>query len=391
MNILEFINFDEDVDFDSLSNNVHKDNKIIKKINEKCNEKIIKKKGKSTKLKDSIAKKINIIDKEKFYKKDLNLSSIATDCVNVNNLKKIQKKILLFENQMSVLKKYNITISTMTLNCKLLTNVDLINFGKYVETTPDGIYSIRYIEPKKKLKNGKYTCNKIIHNTLDDNELSKISKTMKDALARKDGRGIFFNQNPVLMVPQNNIKHGPIDIKIFRNGSVHATGCKSMMDFYCVGTKLIEILKNPKNENKPFVLDTEKIKLSSIKIQMINTNYHINYSINIYLLVNLLENNHKYATENYIEWKWKPAVGHCCINTKFTNNDGNKTSIFIFQSGAIIITGCQTIDHVINGKIFIDKIFNLYKSKVRIPVLDWDIIKNDVDKKIKSIKKTGKK
>ena len=122
-----------------------------------------------------------------------------------------------------------IKISTITLDCKLGVVIDIDKLAKYVVLREDGIVSIKYGDRKNPATN----------------------RTIV-AVKKKQSNRNFFNQVTILMKPTNNIKKNYINIKVFNNGSVQATGCTDIDDFNNVINTLIGILKKGqdiKNKN----------------------------------------------------------------------------------------------------------------------------------------------
>ena len=120
---------------------------------------------------------------------------------------------------------------------------------------------------------------------------------------------------------------------------------------------------------KPFAgtpenLDVSKVK--NIKIRMINSNFSIGFKVNRDQLYQLL------LSEN-VDCRYEPCV-HACVNIKYKYDAENVISIFIFESGAIIITGAKNKDHIIKAYNFtVDKLYTYYNKIVKND--DYDIIK----------------
>ena len=248
----------------------------------------------------------------------------------------------------------NLMISTITttgkINCKMI----LENISKYIVLSNEGILSIKYGGKIKKIKKKKIK--------------SKRKKTTR----------CFENQLSIEMRVINDRK---INIKIFKNGSFQMTGCKSLDDCNLVLNKLIDILNTNVATvednlivNKPFYeeLEGSEMKVISFRIDMINSNYNVNYYINRNSLYEILQ------TQKVI-CRHEPCV-HPCVNIKFLIEDENKiVSIFVFQSGNIIITGAKNQDQICKAYYYIsdilDKNYSTIVKKDIMNLLDSNDIK----------------
>ncbi len=279
-----------------------------------------------------------------------------------------------------ILKDNNITISTITLDCKLHTLVDVNKFAKNVILREDGIVSVKFGN----------------RNDLVTNRTIVVLKNKKKPSTRN-----FYNQATILMKPTNNPERNYINIKVFKNGSLQMTGCKDMDDFNNVTSTLIDILKKgrdvkTKNGTKvhiDFVEDVDKIGIYDVKIRMINSNFKLNYKVDRKKLYHLLKKNHKQSTKDtdigHVECIYKPKGGHSCVNIKYMYDDKHKPSIFVFQTGAVIITGAKNLNHIIMAYYFINKILAKYYNEIRIIDLDKNTVEAEIAKffkKNKSVK-----
>jgi len=275
------------------------------------------------------------------------------------------------------LEDHNILISTITLDCKLHTLIDIDAFSKNIGLKEDEIASIKIGTRKNPATN-----RTII-----------LSKTKKKQSSKN-----FYNQVTILMRPMNNPSRNYINIKVFKNGSLHMTGCKDMSDFNNVSSTLIKILKKganivEKNGNQKHIEYVDKpddIGIFDVKIRMINSNFKQGYKIDRKKLAKLLRKNHKKNTKDkeigYVECKYQPTGGHSCVNIKYKYDEKNKPSIFVFQTGAIIITGAKNLNHIIMAYHFIQKILNKYYDEVKIIELDQKAVQAELIKFFKNKK-----
>lgn len=262
------------------------------------------------------------------------------------------------------LKRHKIFISTITLDCKLHTKIYVHTFAKNIELCKDGIVSIKY---------GK-------RNDIATNRTIVIIKAKK-----KPSKKIFYNQVTILMKPTNNPDRNYINIKVFKNGSLQMTGCKDMEDFNNVSDRLIRILKKGKDINGQhfkYIKEPKKIGVFDVRIRMINSNFRLDYKIDRKILARLLRKNHSLKSKDpdlgYIEHKYDPTGGHSCVNIKFHYDENNRPSIFVFQTGAIIITGAKNLHHIIKAYRFVKEILDRYYHEIKIIELDPDEVNAEI-------------
>lgn len=307
-------------------------------------------------------KKINIIV-EKPHVADYDESTDSDDCVlsdvdysNNNNL------MASYLEAKKFLVEHGIKISTITLDCKLHTLIDVDIFSKNVTLRENGIVSVKFGNRKDPATN------------------RTIITTKKP---KKQSTKNFFNQVTILMKPLNNPGRNYINIKVFKNGSLQMTGCKDMDDFNNVTNRLIKILKrghnvktkNGKVSNIKFIHSPDDIGIFNIKIRMINSNFKLDYCIDRKKLDRLLKKYHSKNTTDkeigYVDYKYDPTGGHSCVNIKYHYDNVNKPpSVFVFRTGSIIITGAKTLNHIISAYHYILSILNRYYDEIKIVKLD---------------------
>lgn len=149
----------------------------------------------------------------------------------------------------------------------------------------------------------------------------------------------FYNQITLVYQDQYSNKN----IKIFPNGSIHVTGCASPLDCDKILSQLNLLIK--------LILGVPDATYTPPRIVMINTNFSLNQSINLYKLIEKVEDDDRF------EWDYNPAQ-YSALKLKFKPLPGMKrVASNIFSSGEIIITGAQTLKEiayaykVINEKI----------------------------------------
>ena len=142
-------------------------------------------------------------------------------------------------------------------------------------------------------------------------------------------------------------------IKIFPNGSIQVAGCSDLFDCNRIIKQLSFLLK--------IVLDIkEEIPTDSFRVVMINSNFSLNYNIN---LIELYRHflSHKLFSVTFdpdrysaVKIKFKPA------------SDMKKVTVSIFGTGKIIITGAQTLNEIAYAYNIINKHIMVNHEKIKV-------------------------
>lgn len=222
----------------------------------------------------------------------------------------------------------NVTISTMSATCKLGTTVNLEVIHKNIKLNEDNVLSIKY---------------KDMYETLLP--AVKKGKSKKNNKVRN-----FFNQ--ITMVIRAGGER-TVNLKLFCNGSVQMTGCKRVEDCHAVIHTLIDMLKGIN-----LAVDNEKIGMQGFKIDMINSNFKVDYMINRREL-------HTHISKIPDVYSRFDPNNHAGLIIKyFANNDNKKgISVFVFESGNIIITGAKNQNHILVAHKFITDVLKQYDVK----------------------------
>lgn len=256
----------------------------------------------------------------------------------------------------------DLSISTMTIICKFNTKFNIQNIGKYLDLNINDIVSISYC---------------------DEGELQLRSLIKKPIRKRVKPikKNSFYNQATLLIKSVHDKKE--INTKIFKNGSVQMTGCKSIigtievLNTLCIKLKKIKGIIDPNSLDKiilmPYVSDQEKLSIDAMYdfgVCMINSGFHIGFKIDREALYNIL-------VEEKIEAKYDLDT-HACVNIKYKykNDDRRKISIFVFASGSIIITGATTCNHILEAYEFIS--MKLIKNYQKIRFVNTIGDKDDI-------------
>jgi len=344
--------------------------------------------GSKTSKKKSIPEKTETINVDKIFniintdnKRQTENNNPEPQKISCNTDNASQEMYNTYNDAKQFLSDHNIIISTITLDCKLHTLINVDVFSKNVDLIDGEIVSVKYGN-----RNDTATNRTII-------TIPPKKKTSKKA---------FYNQVTILMKPKNNRARNYINIKVFKNGSLQMTGCKDMDDFNNVAHTLINILTKGKDiynrhgkirKHINYIESPAKIGLFDIKIRMINSNFNMPYKIDRKKLSKLLTKYYgKYTKDKeigYVEHKYSPNSTHSCVNIKYKDiatgtslipDNIKRPSIFVFQTGSIIITGAKNLQHIIASYIFIQLILEKFLNKVKIIDLDPVAIRKELVK-----------
>ena len=295
---------------------------------------------------------------------------------------------------------YDLDISTTTITCCIGTDINVENIGLYFNDFDDIII-------------GKRFGNRVINN------LVNIKKVRNGKKKKRKEKKNFYNQvslifrSCVLMgvdADDISLKESTktVNIKLFINGSIQMTGCKHLDNVKNSLEILFERLKITKAiltkdleyTEKPFVADKSKLDIKLVNkfcIQMINTNFNMQFQINRKNLYQLLIDNNIDASidplvkanksqltnlmkDLNIDATFDP-ITHACVNIKYhlKNNSSKTISIFVFESGSITIAGSNSSDEVLEVYNFINKFilinYNKLLTKDITPLLLYEFIK----------------
>ncbi len=220
---------------------------------------------------------------------------------------------------------YDLKIATITLTCKLHTAIYVRDIGHYMSLSMKDVVCV------------KYGPDKIVRS------LIKLKKNYNNTGKKKKN---FQNQVSVMIRIKNKRN---IHVKLFSNGTMQITGCKTIYNFVEVMKilckKLLDIkfiynLTTRKTVKKTFITEPDNItieNISNLDIRMINSSFHVGFMIDRVITYQLLLS--KGHECNYDQ------CSHAGVNLKY-KCDGEDVSIFLFESGSIIITGAKNKTHI---------------------------------------------
>jgi TATA-box binding protein (TBP) (component of TFIID and TFIIIB) len=120
-------------------------------------------------------------------------------------------------------------------------------------------------------------------------------------------------------------------VKIFPNGALQVAGCADLIDCRVFTRQLCLILR---------IVYNVDMTPEDFRIVMINANFSLNHSINLYRATELFQNA-SFDPDRYSAVK---------IKYRATNK---QTTTSIFASGAVIVTGANTIEDIMETYKFI--------------------------------------
>ena len=270
----------------------------------------------------------------------------------------------------------DLIISTATVTMKVNVFFNVENIGLYFNDFDNILIGKRY-------------GNRVVNNLIN------IKKIKSGKKKKRNEKKNFYNQvslifrtctlmgiDPTTISQKEGLK--TVNVKLFINGSIQMTGCKHLdnirnsLEILFNKLKITKVIldKNMEYNEKPFVVDTTLLTINNVNkfyIQMINTNFNIQFHINRSKLFQLL-------LDNNIDASFDPII-HACVNIKYyLNNTKPKTiSIFVFESGSITIAGSNSCSEILEAYNFINKFiltnYSLLLTKDITPNLIIEFIK----------------
>jgi len=270
----------------------------------------------------------------------------------------------------------DLAISTTTVTMKVNVFFNVENIGLYFDDFDNILIGKRY-------------GNRVVNNLIN------IKKIKSDKKKKRKEKKNFYNQvslifrtctlmglDPSKISQKEGLK--TVNVKLFINGSIQMTGCKhldnirSSLELLFEKLKITKVILNKNMEfiEKPFVIDTTLLNINNVNnfyIQMINTNFNIQFHINRSKLFQLL-------LDNNIDASFDPII-HACVNIKYylISKKTKTISIFVFESGSITIAGSNSCSEILEAYNFINKFilsnYNVLLTKDITPNLIIDFIK----------------
>jgi len=268
-----------------------------------------------------------------------------------------------------------VRISTKVVLCSLGIDINLDTFFKNIEpyTNEEKNYKIISLEYMDNVAKG-----------LPKQKKKKQSQANSSLIKKRQS---FYNQVTIIV---EHIKS--INIKIFRNGSIHITGIvdedlgKKAIQFLCDEINQIYIKDQSITNN-----NISDLGVHNWKVVLINSDFTCNFKIRREKLFEILDTKCglvvNYESDNYpgvkTSYYWNEAdkektgickckIGKTCsgkgLGTISDNDSCRKITISIFQSGKIIITGARDNNQIKDAYEFITKILRENYFEVARPI-----------------------
>ena len=240
----------------------------------------------------------------------------------------------------------NLRISTMTQIAEISSKINLNNLYKYLEPTD----TIRYLSFGSELSKGEIT--------------KKIKKPRKDKEKK-----FFYNQITIHIFFEKIV-----NVKIFNNGRIQMTGLKSSEQGKEVIKIFLEEVNKLSEEYKKEIYEVSNPKFTWIKTVLINSDFDLHYKVDREALHRSIIDEGYYSSFEpciypgvnikYYYNKFKENNGICdcekMCNGKGKDNTCKKITVAVFNSGKIIITGGNSMEHI---EIAYNFIYNFIESR----------------------------
>jgi TATA-box binding protein (TBP) (component of TFIID and TFIIIB) len=253
-------------------------------------------------------------------------------------------------------------ISTITVTGSINTDVELqLFYDALCLNTPE---EISYLEFGK--------------NKHDLQSVGIYSKYVKKKTKATKPKNRFDNQLTIVLM-LNEYRY---NVKLFKNGNVQMTGVKSVEGGKLAIDYLIELMKLKYKEDERLSKNMNNICNDNYRIRLINSDFKVSFEIRLDKLYSIITDKYKincsYEPCIYpgakIEYYY-PTNGFCLCK-EFCNGKSDackKITIAVFQSGCIIITGANKIEHINIAYEFICDILKenktfIHRNKLQLPV-----------------------
>jgi TATA-box binding protein (TBP) (component of TFIID and TFIIIB) len=245
----------------------------------------------------------------------------------------------------------------MRASTKLATEINILNIEKLLQLNTDDVLTVKMNDEKIR------TLIPVKKKNKREKSLSKPKKAVNH----------FYNQITIVMRINSGTyidlyEEPTINLKLFRNGAIQMSGCKTIKNINIVLNKLLIKLKEVKAKiednkivEKKYVEDINKLSIVHFQINMINSNYKVNMQIDRAKLYNLL-------LKKKIKSSFEPCI-RACVIIKFcpdaaVNPEGKEISIFVFQKGNIIITGARKREHILSAYKYMNNILVTHSDEI---------------------------
>ncbi len=206
---------------------------------------------------------------------------------------------------------------------------------------------------------------------------SKITDTDNSQARSAGSSDNFFNQITVVMnipIDYNSSTTKDVNIKLFKNGSIQVSGIKSIPQCNIMINKLVELLKgeycvfvDQENVHCAFgtpgaipkiirYIESDHVKILNIKLNMINTMFQYPSKINrSQLYMRLIELKMGLLLDPTTRLKYQPDI-HAPVHVKIDLGNKKPVTVFVFESGKILIMAAKRRENIIDAYNYINKL-----------------------------------
>lgn len=175
---------------------------------------------------------------------------------------------------------HDINVSTLVFNCFIGQQVNLDNIAMFMEFKNTNIVHKNY---------SAYRPHCVTVDGVTNEYILSIDPAKNKAIDKRKKRSDFDNQITILTISQKKLdvtgKSGDINVKVFKNGTLHLTGCRDISNFIEVvneiGVCLLQthsFIYNGMLKTFRFI-DKDYINVEDIRVVMINSNFNLNHKI----------------------------------------------------------------------------------------------------------------
>jgi TATA-box binding protein (TBP) (component of TFIID and TFIIIB) len=215
-----------------------------------------------------------------------------------------------------------------------------------------------------------------------------IGASARDLLTKKKAaKKTFFNQSTIVVRKRrednpNEMKE--VNIKLFANGGIQMTGITGLEFARTTLNWLLPILSS-----LPTKVSAEPLFIKQLKIQLINSDYHVNASIH-------RDNLHSIISQRYGLFSSLEKLIHQGVNIKYYYNTSKtfgrpgicecdkpcpgqgegdapgqckKITILAFQTGDIIVTGARKKEQLDEAYEFMNQILKIHSREMLRPFI----------------------
>jgi TATA-box binding protein (TBP) (component of TFIID and TFIIIB) len=247
----------------------------------------------------------------------------------------------------------DLLISTITQTCKLPVKFNVISIAKRLPLSSNFIHTVKCGNSGEIFRSIDSSYKKIRRKKVKFSSTPTVSKYLKN----------FYNQVTIVISTHDKIK---MNIKFFRNGAIQITGSTNVSAVIWSLDCIFKLIKKLMIDTKiNYVIPAIFLDIRDLyeyNIGMINSNFNIGFKINRETLFELLK-------DTGYDCAYDPAR-YAGVKLRYETGDEkirHVSTIPIFESGAVIITGSRSYRELIECYKFINTyLIENYSKIVRL-------------------------